>query len=230
MKKKREPPTQCAFCPNNANSRERVFPKWLKPYVPAGGGNNAHTGSWGGRIAETTAEFECVGRGKLHRPGSSFSQRLRCVCKRCNNEWMGNLQELAKPILIPFLKGQWPEIPPECHATLAAWATMATMVIEFAHLETMASTPVCRAALKRTGLPPSDWFVFVGRYFGDGVWNRGAFNHFGITSPGLKLVERNGLLLIPPATALAPRYDSQSTAFACSSAADLADDRVAAAL
>ena len=209
----KKPAARCGFCPNPANSREHIFPKWLRPYVPKLD-HNAHMASFTGLVPTLGGLLEWRKRGKLHRPGSPYSQRLRVVCIKCNTGWMAKLQERVKPILVPFLEDQWPDVPPPDHAALAAWATMTTTVIEFAHLETMASTPSCRAALKEHGIPPDRWFVFLGQYSGGGVWNHGCFNHFGLGGSPIRGQIKNGVPSIPTPNALAPWHLAQSTAFA----------------
>lgn len=104
-------------------------------------------------------------------------QSLRLVCQGCNNGWMGTLQERVKPILVPFIHGQWPDLTEEEQKTFAAWATMFTMVCEFADPNTLATPQDQRTGFRTTCTPPPGWIIWVGHLKGR-LW-RGTFNHFG---------------------------------------------------
>jgi hypothetical protein len=79
---------------------------------------------------------------------------------------MSQLQEAAKPILIPFLQGRWTTLGKNEQTIIAAWATMFTMVIEYAHEETIAVTQEERSFLKEHRRPPQGWHVWLGRFLG----------------------------------------------------------------
>jgi hypothetical protein len=121
---------------------------------------------------------------------------------------MGRLQEQAKPILIPYLSGEWPEIPPEKQRTLAAWVTMATMVFEFADRGTQATRTGDHEHLRLTIEPPANWCIWLGKFKGQ-HW-RSCFNHFGwaVNAVTVSGETRPGLQ-----AALVEVADSQTTAF-----------------
>jgi hypothetical protein len=115
-------------------------------------------------------------KGRLTRPGDTQSQRIRVVCKNCNNGWMSRLQQESKPLLVPFFEGRWPDIHRKTQGTLAAWATMFTMVLEFADTTTRFTTQEERTSFFKTKQSPTNWFVYVGRF--EGHFWRGVFSHF----------------------------------------------------
>lgn len=55
----------------------------------------------------------------------------RAVCRRCNNEWMSELQNQAKPILKRMILGERINIAWQAQRVIAAWATMTSMVLDF---------------------------------------------------------------------------------------------------
>lgn len=129
------PPRRCMFCGHGPISKEHIFAQWMHPYLPNGkdfesGGTPIHTlqltqvGFDGGTSAGSLL------RGKLDRPGVMKSKSLRVVCVRCNNEWMGGLQTKVKPILLPFIGGEWIALTPAAQQLLAAWITMFAIVVE----------------------------------------------------------------------------------------------------
>lgn len=101
--------------------------------------------------------------GKLNRPGDLHSQRLRIVCRSCNQGWMSLLQQTAKPPLSALLKSGWISLSDEDQGILAAWAAMFTMVYEFADPLTAAVPEQHRQHLMRNGTVPQNWTIWIGR-------------------------------------------------------------------
>jgi hypothetical protein len=89
---------------------------------------------------------------------------------------MSNLQNKAKPILLPFLRGAWPSLTPQDQAILSKWAAMFTMVHEFAD-PTTAVIPISnRMSLQSSQVMPENWIVFIAPFGGikqnGGAWHR----------------------------------------------------------
>ena len=85
-------------------TKEDFIPKWLRKRVPKLFDFTAHlvTMSWfdlEGRVVEDIAEA-----GKLHRPGAAHEQSLKVVCGRCNNTWMSEIVEDAKPYILELIE------------------------------------------------------------------------------------------------------------------------------
>lgn len=179
----------------------------MEPYLPRVFANTAHTTTLTVSYPALGTVHHVPSRGFLHRPGDPHAQRLKVVCKACNNGWMSRLQERTKPILVPLLKGEWAPLTKQDQKTLAAWATMFTMVLEFADPNTLVTPPEQRDQFRLTQEPPQGWAVWVGDY--EGVLWRGVFNHFGWRVAPVFL--RPGT---PPAVALDAKFDAQSTAIA----------------
>jgi hypothetical protein len=201
-----KPPGKCAFCGAGHLTREHVWADWLKPYVPR---TLTHTSQAVSRSAISMFSDHRIhsqGKGILTGPGDPHSKRLRIVCGTCNSGWMSQLQEQAKPLLIQLIAGNWPNLSPHDQRVLAAWATMFTMVVEFADLNTLVTPFSQRDEFRQTRVPPKGWAVWIGRF--DGFLWRGVFNHFGWRPP---LVVTGAAP--SPAVALTAKLDSQSTAF-----------------
>lgn len=104
-----------------------------------------------------------------------MSQTLRCVCGRCNNEWMSRLQTRVKPALVKLMTGDWTLLSAAELASIGAWAAMTTMVIEQAHLPSAIIPQSQRTHLMETGTMPEGWLVGVAKYAG--VRLQGTFFH-----------------------------------------------------
>jgi hypothetical protein len=80
-------------------SREHIWGDWLRDYVVA----NAVNHQMQATRAIAPGESDRV-TTKL-KSGDPLSTNLEIVCAKCNNEWLSQIQERAKPILIPLIQG-----------------------------------------------------------------------------------------------------------------------------
>ena len=79
------------------------------------------------------------------RSGEPQSGRLRVVCASCNNGWMSDLQQEAKPHLLPLIKGETYLLHRNDQKTLAAWIAMFAMVAEHVDKIALAHRPRLRS-------------------------------------------------------------------------------------
>ena len=137
-------------------SKEHIWPDWLRRYVPRNATTTRHTrpGPFG------------LMKGKLHRPGDPASQRLRCVCEKCNNGWMSHLQIKAKPILVGLISNTWESLDRDAQTTFSAWATMFTTVFEMADPSSAAVSPEERSQFRKDLIPSTNWTVSFTNYNG----------------------------------------------------------------
>lgn len=153
-------PTRCYWCPNPADSREDLFPRWLNKAPldsPAG-----HTR---GRIRLTrqtpygprTEVVERIATKKTAVPG---------VCgEDCNNGWMSVLENDTKDLLVPLINGRLTTLTVDQQVQIARWACMKSAVFE---ADTRAdvgglTSPSTRDAI-RSGSLPIDMVVTLSAY------------------------------------------------------------------
>lgn len=175
MAKKRQykhPVAECLFCINAADSEEHVYPQWAKSMISNASPRRALT------VDFTEIDFPKLVRRTSEKvsSGDPRSPSLRVVCTKCNNNWMGTLQEKNKDIIIAIGSGDKPTLEVEDQTNLAKWAVMTSMVLETRHRHLAHSTQSDRHAFGATGRIPSGWSVWVSRYVGD-LWR--GHNHFG---------------------------------------------------
>jgi hypothetical protein len=198
---KRPLPKTCVFCGERGRqTREDFWPEWFRAIVPRPPDYRTkragHTVTRLGYVAGTNTIEIRHGHGVLHRNGDMADQTLRVVCDRCNNGWMSRLQERAKPHLEPLIRGMWVPHGASAQSVIAQWATMFTMVIEFADEPTAAYTFAERKAFHEANGIPDGTLVWIGRSAGE---NPNFFNHRSLSvSSG------------PP---YAPRPNAQMTTF-----------------
>jgi hypothetical protein len=59
-----------------------------------------------------------------------FTLRVNEVCRACNNGWMSELEEQAKPLLKPMILGKPTQLSERDQVTLATWAAKTAMVYQ----------------------------------------------------------------------------------------------------
>lgn len=155
-------PGLCVFCASEGLTKEHIWPDWLKHAIPrkdtshvfATGESQRRRGS-----LESSEQKVKWGTGDLH------SQKLKVVCADCNHGWMSQLQERAKPVLLPLINGtseNFDFTEDQCRL-IASWAMMFTMVVEFRDALTGAITYEERNAFKLDARPNDKWKVWTGR-------------------------------------------------------------------
>jgi hypothetical protein len=87
----------CVFCRKDATlTAEHVLPQWIRPHVSDPGGRGTHTRTEI-RVGEWVDE-----RSFAAKPAAL---KVRSVCAACNNGWMSDLEDEAKPFLLSMING-----------------------------------------------------------------------------------------------------------------------------
>lgn len=148
---------QCLFCPNPANSREHIWADWLRAYVPRTQVNHIEA-----RIDVTDAGDERL--TKKHVSGDPRSRKLKVVCKSCNNNWMSQVQERAKPYLVPLIEGRTCELPRQARTALSRWAALFSTVQEQMYADLVSVSGAEREWIKSRSTAPKNWLIWLGRF------------------------------------------------------------------
>jgi hypothetical protein len=153
---------ECAFCGPTSEplTIEDVMPRWLSKFFRRTYNNQ-------------TFKQQGVHRGQ---PASDpeMNQRIRVdvpvVCRACNQGWMSQLEDHAKPILTPLITH--PKTPRSISAvdclTLASWLSAKSVVLDFfifhrGQQRALFYTPRQRHELRDANIPPSLATVWIGR-------------------------------------------------------------------
>lgn len=157
----KKPQRFCIFCNGPHLSKEHLWADWMKGFLPQ---FDATAHSIGYHKNSPNFLGPSNVRGKLHRPVTPKSMRLRIVCENCNSGWMSRLQKATKPILMPFLKGVWKQLHVVDQRTLSAWAVMFSMVIEFTDEKSVSTPQEQRKFLMTNNYPSKHWYVWIGHF------------------------------------------------------------------
>ena len=112
----------CVFCRTTKAkiTNEHVFADWISDLF--------------GHEPEGTAEMvESDGSTKAF-PAVPFQQKVRVVCKPCNEGWMGDLEEAVKDFLGPMLlEGRQTTLSKDPQRALATWTAKTAMMMDHLH-------------------------------------------------------------------------------------------------
>jgi hypothetical protein len=113
----------CIFCGDTSStlSSEHIFPDWI-------------TGFYSDRVAgplRGTIEFAYPsGENKSFR-GIPFQQKVRTVCRKCNNGWMSALESHIRPYLSKMLVGERTRLRSNAQRNLAFWCAKTAFVLQY---------------------------------------------------------------------------------------------------
>jgi hypothetical protein len=172
--------TRCIFCGGRPLTREDYNPRWLlkRGLIEPGFSHTLHYADQR-ELNPVTGKSRAIATGSYTKArGDPLTQTLKVVCRTCNNGWMSRLQSEVIPIMTPLITDYWPAIMIAEAVKLATWAATYTMVIEFAHILTVAVPRDEREYLRLHQAPPSNWIVCFGLYGGpksnSAFWHRSA--------------------------------------------------------
>jgi hypothetical protein len=147
---------RCIFCRGTGLTKEHVWADWLKGYIPK---DMTDYSSLSATVHETHAEF-----GHQKHGGDLRSRTLRVVCKSCNNGWMSQLQQRAKPYLLPLILGDVTAFDARAQEILSAWVAMFVMVAEHFDRYKVVSSQKERRFLWKNQKTPSNWKIWIGDF------------------------------------------------------------------
>lgn len=172
--KSRKPAGRCIFCGRTGLSKEHVWSDWLKSLINRG---PAHVqGSESFEFNRTTETFRTTQPMTRKQKQGCLSRRtVRNVCeKHCNNGWMHDAVDAAKPIASKLIQGESFRCDQGDLLKLTTWLAITTVMQEFfgeAYIP-----PEDRVTLMETGAPPLSWTMWVGYYDGR-AWYPMAHTH-----------------------------------------------------
>jgi hypothetical protein len=88
-------------------------------------------GSYTGELIEENPKTRIVSkRHKRTKPGELYTKKMKVVCQICNNEWMSRLDEAAKPVLSPIIRGEKVTLYANDLEIISRWAALKAIISE----------------------------------------------------------------------------------------------------
>ncbi len=159
---------ECIFCGGTKLTQEHIWPKWAALRM-------AHVGVVQHR---SFAHEEGLTPVENEYPQKAYQQTARVACESCNNDWMSQLENAAKPYFETMLSGKGRAIHQHAQRTLAAWALKTTMVFVASKAKSKTAIPVAdHTYLREHGEPSGDVHVLMVSYDGS---NPGVCDSYGL--------------------------------------------------
>jgi hypothetical protein len=149
----------CIFCGGTPTNREHVWPRWSHKYI------SKTKRKWHSLHAvehKDRTDFRII-----KHPGDPHDWQVKCVDERCNNGWMRRLEDKARPMLIPLLRGDEGRryLGKKEQQTIATWIALKTFVQEYGPYSDKLGHHTQLKMLWKKQLPPSTaWRIWIGRY------------------------------------------------------------------
>lgn len=146
---------QCLFCSGRADSKEHLWPRWILDRQP-------HEDPF----------QHTMGTGPTKQISSPIT--VRCVCDRCNNGWMSQLENQIKPLVGSLMADISLTLNRDQQNILAIWGLKTAMVMDATKGK---ETTRCyqrkdRSNLKDQSVIPRMTMVWLGRFEGTGLVRR----------------------------------------------------------
>jgi hypothetical protein len=114
----------CIFCNRNDSplAKEDVLARWIAREFP---GPSWHIRRFRHSVISNT------GSNTQFTSHTGLGLISRKPCKRCNNSWMSNLEDSAKPVLLPLIRGANSILTPDNRLVIARWFIKTVILYEF---------------------------------------------------------------------------------------------------
>jgi hypothetical protein len=136
---------------------EHVWPRWIAKYLPREKAEHY-------RVVESAEGRSVADRGYRY----PFTTQTRCVCKRCNEGWMHELEDTAERELSGMIEGKSQRLHEWRQATAATWALKTAMMIEHSEPPEARTIPIAIYPMFRWYLRPTTMTkVWMAHYTGE---------------------------------------------------------------
>ncbi len=147
---------KCVFCGREGASREHVWKR-----------------SWFGEVLPTADEGEWVHSYEEGDDARIWHNReldvvVKGPCESCNNGWMNELDDAARPLVDPMILAQHVQLSPANQALLATWTAKIAMMLDLARAEP-AVLPEQRHWLYEKREPPPNALIWLAAVADDDV-------------------------------------------------------------
>lgn len=165
----------------NPMSGEHLWPVWMHPHLP----KIQNARNWTAIVSQTVNDIQTT--RKKPQMGHVFTKKIKAVCKRCNETWMGDIEEDAKPILRPIIHGKPIVIDHTNQVKLATWIVLKFLVADHEKNATPISSKKFLSAFKEKREIPERIKIWIGYHnafeWSAGYWSRGVTISFAPKAP-----------------------------------------------
>ncbi|HST36457.1 MAG TPA: hypothetical protein VLK25_07500, partial [Allosphingosinicella sp.] len=157
--KRSNAPRQCIFCEGPATSKEHFWPGWMHDLLPA-----VPDPKHDRRLYSFHPITGVREEGPQAKPGSIHTIKIRAVCAQCNNGWMSQLEQEARPFLTPLINGTPIVLDAKQLEVVARWITLKSIVAEHAARNNFLTPRDDRVAFKERGTIPAYFRIYCANH------------------------------------------------------------------
>jgi hypothetical protein len=155
LKGAQKSPKKCIFCDANANSEEHFWSQWMHTLLPQMDSPQHKRQRFDFHPKSGLVEKITKRQGHVH------TIRIRTVCKNCNNGWMNQLEQLARPLLTPLIQGDPVALDHEQTSVIARWAALKCMVVEHTDQQGSITPRADKVAFRDSALIPPYFRIYL---------------------------------------------------------------------
>jgi hypothetical protein len=170
----------CIFCGSSGMSKEHLFSDWLRELFP-----------------RSAADTHTIGESRdgeplrlRQRQNHSGSKKVRVVCKKCNNGWISIVDDAAKAVVLPLIRGEAAVVSSKTQHALALWFAKIAIVGDSRDRRGYISQSE-RATFMRQREPSALWEMWLASYEGTDYRDLALFQN-GANLDALKLAAVGG--------------------------------------
>jgi hypothetical protein len=143
----------CVFCSGSPTEVEDVWPKWIQRLFPKTSAL-AITGNPG------------TGHSGVYRT-MAFDARAKVVCKKCNNNWMSDIENRASVYIKRMLFQNFSiALGPQSQTKLAAWGLLKALLLPYIGPDSNPAIPEHYGEFGQRKLPWARHTIFIARHDG----------------------------------------------------------------
>jgi hypothetical protein len=161
---KLKPQSYCIFCISSGLSKEHFWSEWIGDLIKIPAPQGAVEARWTHRPNSPFPILE----SRRFRQGSTLSKKIRCVCERCNNEWMSEIESECKDVMTPLILGSKTTLDESNQLLVATWVTLKLFIAESGEGRQVISTQKERTAFMNERILPQGLQIFIGQCGRDG--------------------------------------------------------------
>jgi hypothetical protein len=156
----------CIYCgKKNKLSGEHIIADWVRKSVPRRG----LEGGAGRTVKNSLLSVSAKSPGNAessYKNGHIGSHKIYNVCESCNNGWMKGIQDAAKPVIDPLMRGVWSGLNRNSSEMISSWVAMTVMNVDAAEERGGGIPQKDRYFLFSKKSPPPCMNIFIGRKTG----------------------------------------------------------------
>jgi hypothetical protein len=170
---KLKPQGKCIFCGGIGLCKGHIWPDWLKKEMPEHAAYQYHIQTLGEFLtfSPKTAQPKKV----MPRQGHARSRKIKATCEICDNGWMSRLEQTAKAVAMPLIRGKPTILNEHQQELLASWLCLMTIMVEHSHPSTAAIPADVRKWFMEHLKPHQTFRISIGCYDGTNAaqhWTR----------------------------------------------------------